>query len=212
MGFDLLAPVYPAMEVFLAGKKLHRCRTAFLGEIRTPQKILLLGEGHGRGLVECIRRFPSSEIVCLEACPGMIRQARRALESAGLGSASTSFVCCDVRDWDPPSARFDLIVSSFFLDCFCAEELERLIPRIARSGTPDAQWLVADFQLAASGWRRCRSRAILWLMYRFFRLATGLSATRICSPDAALVRAGFRLLHRREYEWGLLKSEWWGRG
>src|SRR5712671_6722984 len=56
VNFDVLARHYRWMELVLAGEKLQRCRTAFLGEIPAARNILLLGEGHGRCLVECCRR------------------------------------------------------------------------------------------------------------------------------------------------------------
>src|ERR1041385_77794 len=50
MSFDALAPHYLWMEWLLAGRKLQRCRTAFLDEARAARDILLLGEGNGRFL------------------------------------------------------------------------------------------------------------------------------------------------------------------
>ncbi len=67
MSFDRLAPYYRGMERLLAGNKLHRCRTAWLEEVRDAKRILLAGEGHGRFLEVCAREFPQATIVCVDA-------------------------------------------------------------------------------------------------------------------------------------------------
>src|SRR6187399_1553649 len=72
MSFDRLAPYYRGMEFICAGEKMQRCRTTFLDQIPATQNILLLGEGHGRCLVECLRRFPRAHITCVDASQRML--------------------------------------------------------------------------------------------------------------------------------------------
>lgn len=211
MSFDLLSPHYRWLEFVLAGEKLQRCRTAFLDKISAPKNMLLLGEGHGRCLMECRRRFPNAEITCLDASEGMLKQARRQLEKRGLNSAKVKFVCADILDWNPSGESFDLIATHFFLDCFRPDQLEMLVPKLAAAATPDARWLLADFQTAASGWKRLRSQLILWSMYVFFRAVARLPAGKLTPPDVFLERAGFSLDCRAESEWGLLHSDYWMR-
>ena len=209
MSFDALAPHYQWMEFVLAGEKLQRCRTVFLDEIPAARSILLMGEGHGRCLVECCRRFTDAQIVCVDASEPMLAQARRQLAAHNAGSARVEFICADILNWLPPSNAFDLIVTNFFLDCFRENQLEQIIVRLAGAAAPDANWLLADFQIPAAGPKRLRSRLILWIMFAFFRATTRLPANRLTAPDSFLNRAGF-LLHRRvEAEWGLLHSDWW---
>jgi len=209
MSFDLLAPVYQRMEILLAGGKLQRCRSAHLKDIPVPRTILMAGEGHGRGLVECLRQFPEARITCIDSSQGMIAQARANLRRHGLNAGAVEFIHADILAWEPPAGAFDLIVTHFFLDCFRPDQLEVLVPMLARAGSPRAHWLLADFQVARAGWWRPRSRAILWAMYRFFRVTTRLSARELTPPDPFLLDAGFEPHLRIESEWGLLKSECW---
>jgi SAM-dependent methyltransferase len=208
MGFDLLAPHCRWMEFVLAGQKLQRCRTAFLDEVAAPKNILLVGEGHGRALVECCRRFCVARIVCLDASERMLNQARERL--APRLRAQVEFIHADILQWEAATAHsFDLIVTNFFLDCFRQDQLNHVINRLALSAAPGADWLLSDFQVASSGMTRIRSRVILWAMYIFFRVVTRLSATRLIRPDPLLKAAGFDLHRRLETEWGLLHSDWW---
>lgn len=211
MSFDLLAPYYRGMELICAGEKMHRCRTAFLDEISTAQNILLLGEGPGRSLVECRRKFPHAQITCLDASSRMLAEARKRLRRVDLQLTRVQFVHTDILDWIPGAADYDLVVANFFLDCFPAEQLERIISKIALATKPEANWLIADFQTSATGWKGIRSRMILWSLYRFFRVTTRLPAKELTTPDPYLQQVGFRLQRRIQADWNLLHSDWWQR-
>jgi len=165
MSFDTLAPYYRWMESILAGGKMHRCRMAFLDQIPQPKNILLPGEGHGRGLVEYCRRFADAQITFVDASERMLAQARRQLARHHLNASRVAFTQADILNWLPSSKTYDLIVTNFFLDCFRAEQLEQLIPRIVDLSASDANWLIADFQIPPSGWRRIRSRLIIWILW-----------------------------------------------
>jgi ubiquinone/menaquinone biosynthesis C-methylase UbiE len=209
MSFDVLAPHYRWMEFVSAGNKLQHCRTAFLGRVATASRILILGEGNGRFLLECRRQFPDAKITVVDASSRMLARARRRLEGQGFNGGRIDFICADALAWTPPERAFDLIVTHFFLDCFRADQLETLIPMLARAAAPRANWLFADFQAATEGWARFRSRVILWLMYRFFTVVTQLPAGTLTPPDSLLQRHGFSLREREVYDWELLHSDWW---
>lgn len=208
MSFDILAPHYRWMEVVLAGDKLQRCRTAFLPRIPTATNILILGEGNGRFLRECRCQFPDAKITVVDSSARMLELAKRRL---GADCRQIEFIRADALTWSPPAHSFDLIVTHFFLDCFRPEQLQPLIAGLARAAAPSANWLVADFQAAAHGWRRLRSRAILWVMYRFFTIVTRLPAASLTPPDAFLEQQGFKLCERMLHDWELLHSDWWQR-
>lgn len=207
MNFDRIAPFYRTMEFVTAGGKLQVCRTAFLGEIRVPRKILIAGEGHGRFLLECVRRFPDARIVVVDSSARMLEIARRKV-----ASDRVEFVQADFLEFIGPSGDFDLIVTHFFLDCFTAEELPQVIVKLARMASPAADWLLADFEIAPAGAARWRSQIIVGMLYRFFKGVTGLRASSLISPDGEIQKTGFARHCRASYDWGLLKSEWWQRG
>ena len=207
MSFDRLAPFYRTIERIAAGGKLQRCRLAFLREIPAPRHVLLAGEGHGRFLPECRRQFPDAEITVIDASAKMLEIARTSVPHERI-----NFIHADILHLPAPAGAFDLIVTHFFLDCFDADNLAAVVENLARAATPDAHWLLADFQIPAGTAARLRARAILTLLYRFFRLTCHLRARNLIPPDAHLQTAGFHRQARRTYDWGLLKSEWWKQG
>jgi SAM-dependent methyltransferase len=211
MSFDTLATHYRWMEFVLAGERLQRCRTAFLRQAARKKRVLILGEGNGRFLAECRRALGSAEIVCVDASARMLALARERVARLGLSAGEIEFVHADALAWRPPENAFDLIVTHFFLDCFPAEQVERLVGALATAAEREATWLLADFGVPAGGLRRWRAVMIHRLMYLFFRAATGLSARRLTEPDGFLERHDFRLCERKESEWGLLHSDRWER-
>ena len=211
MSFDLLAPHYRWIEAMCAGGQLQRCRTALLAVLSVPQQVLVYGEGNGRFLVELCRRFPATRVTVVEESAVMIDLAHARLRRAGLAGAHVTFIHADALTWRPSPAAFDLIVTCFFLDCFRADQLQQLVPAIARAAAADAQWLRADFQIAHAGLRRACSQVIMKILYAFFRYATQLPAHRLVEVEPYLSAAGFTLRDRREFVFGLLFCECWKR-
>lgn len=219
MSFDRLAPHYTWMERVLAGSRLQRARTAWLGELLPAETgagvdspaILIAGVGHGPFLRVCATRFPTARITSVDASAAMLRQARARTLAAGLDGARLEFVHARLPEWRPESASYDAIVTHFFLDCFPPGELAEVVAVLAQGARGRATWLVADFAMPVRGWRRQRARAVHGLMYGFFRRVTGIPACRVTPPDAALRHEGFRLCRRATAEWGLLQSDLWER-
>jgi ubiquinone/menaquinone biosynthesis C-methylase UbiE len=209
-GFDGLARFYDGMENVLAGRKLIRCREAFLTVMPPPRRVLLLGEGHGRFLSALLKIHPEINVTCVDASAKMLAVTRRRLQRSGQSTRLITFLRRDLLQWDPPAQAYDLIVTQFVLDCFPPAQLTALMSRLATAAQPGARWLVSDFHLPElRGWRRLRASAILWVMYRFFRLVTKLPASGLTPPGPIFEHLGFQRLHHKEIEWGLLVSEIW---
>jgi hypothetical protein len=206
MNFDRIAPFYRAMEAVTAGGKLQQCRVAFLDEIPPPRRVLIAGEGHGRFLPELVRRFPGASITVVDSSRKMLEIARSKVPDSEI-----DFVHADLCKWLPETGNFDLIVTHFFLDCFAPDGLRQVMARLGQWSTPDAHWLLADFQQAPGIVDGIRSRFILKLLYGFFRVTCNLQAMRLSPPERHLLSAGFTLHRRISTDWGLLKAEWWRR-
>lgn len=211
MNFDRLAAHYHWMETLFAGGLMQRCRTIFLSRTRNCSRALLVGEGTGKFLVELLRSNPRIKVTCIEHCQGMIAQMHRRLAADKLDESRVQFEQMDALNWSPTRDKFDLVVTNFFLDCFRAEQLQQLVPRLAGSATDEAIWLVADFCEPERGWRRWRAKTILALLYAFFKLTTCLSSSRLTPPDPFLAGAGFNLVERRWASFGLAHSDFWQR-
>ena len=211
MNFDRIAPYYPWMETFLAGGLMQRCRTKYLSRTTNCRRALLVGEGTGKFLAALLRHNPQIQVTCVEHSEEMIQQIRRRLAAEKLEAARVELVQTNALEWSPPTEQFDLVATHFFLDCFRAEQLQQLVPRLAHSTTPDAIWLLTDFCEPERGWQRWRARIILAMLYMFFRITASLPARRLTPPDSFLAGAGFNLAERRRASFGLTHSDFWQR-
>ena len=210
MSFDRLAPHYRWMEAVGAGDLMQRCRVRWLAEVRNARRVLCAGEGNGRMLSACAKALPECEFVVLDQSREMLVRAQRRWEKNGQHQQIT-FEQVDLREWDAGSERFDLVITSFFLDCFAADELQMVIKRISAATSPRARWLNSDFAVPSHGWQRVRAQVGLKMAYRFFRWSAGISADRIVDPAAFLCAAGFARCLREQFDHGLLYSELWER-
>lgn len=212
MSFERVAPHYTWMENLLAGPRLQRSRVEWLEALSDCERVLIAGVGHGHFLRAAVRRFPRLHATCVDASAGMLARARRNALRAGARRDQLDFIHGELPTWRPRGARFDAIVTHFFLDCFPPDELGEVVHVLAASARPAAKWLLADFTVPQRGLARHRARAVHALMYAFFRRATRVRARRVTPPGPWLARHGFTLAGRRTSEWGLLQSDLWARG
>jgi SAM-dependent methyltransferase len=213
MSFDRLARVYEPLERLVMGRALHRCRTAFLSEVRGVRRVLILGEGDGRFLEDFLGVNSVARVDCLDGSPAMIARARKRLARTGLDQPGrVHFSCADARSWQATGREYDLIVTHFFLDCFGPAEAARLVAKVGGWACPGAVWLLGEFNLPPGGPARWRARLWVSLLYLIFRAVTGITARRLPEFKPMLVEGGFRLKAERQTEAGMLVSQLWSSG
>lgn len=200
MNCDPIARWYRWLEYAGFGRALEKRRMAFLGDVANAHRVLLLGEGDGRFLVNLVEQNRAASIDYVDLSWRMLELARR---RAG---ERVSYRQGDALTVDLPENEYDLIVTHFFLDCFGEADLVRLVDRVARSATSHARWLVSEFR-EPSPW----ARAVVGSLYWFFRMTTGLKTTRLVDHRVLLERRGFRLIREERARAGLLASELWKR-
>ena len=189
-GFCRLAPVYAFLEKIAFGRGLERVRFCLLGELRDCREILLLGEGDGRCLAQVLKVAPQARCHVVDSSPAMLQHAASRL--AASDRVRVTFECADVLTWQPPHCRYDAVVSLFFLDCFEADDVRRLVDGLTRALRPGAKWVWADFVLPEKGPARWRAQGWLAVMYGFFRIVTQLPARQLPPTENILHRAGWR--------------------
>jgi ubiquinone/menaquinone biosynthesis C-methylase UbiE len=212
VSFDAIAPWYRALETITFGGDLQRARVACLGEIGTPRRAVIVGEGNGRFLCELLRRHPDIAVDCVDASERMLELARRRVERQIPDRANRiNFLPQDIASWSSPENQFDLIVTHFFLDCFPESRVAEIVAKLSRAAAVNATWLLADFCIPAGGFARWRAGLWLAAMYRFFRFTAGIEATELGDPSASLLAERFSLARQHLFRNGMVKSELWRR-
>lgn len=201
MDFDRVAPYYRRLERLTMGRVQEEARVHWLPEVGGARQGLLVGEGDGHFLEAALRACPEARFTVVEPSARMLELARRTAGAA----TRIEFVQAALPDWRPAAGRFDLIVTNFFFDCFNGEEVQRLIPAIARGAAAECTWLVAEYAAALS-WRQ---RVLLAGAYAFFRWTAGVRAHGV-PPYAALMEAqGFRLLGEQRFGREMVAAQRW---
>ena len=209
--FDRLAGVYRWMELFSFGPFLHRARCAFLTEIISAPRALILGDGDGRFTAELLQINPRVQIDAVDASPAMLEAL---VHRAGPDAGRVRTHAADARTWlasKPGSTKplYDLVVTHFFLDCLTSSETRALSNAIRLRMAPDALWLISDFSIPPGLYGRLVARPVVQLLYRAFGMLTGLGVTRLPDHPNILRYTGFTLFARKTMLGGLLVSEIW---
>lgn len=207
MNFDRIAPHYRWLETLVFGNQLQRSRIAFVREIESPRRVLVVGEGDGRFLAEFVRAHPDAAVDCVDASARMIELARARLGDRPL----VNFICADLRRVLLEASYYDLVVTDFFLDCFAEEALTAVIAKLANSAAPNAQWLVADFHEPSNGRRHLAARVLVASMYFFFRVIAGIEARCLVDYHPLLQAQGFTLEKAAFPPNETIRSERWRR-
>lgn len=202
-GFDALASSYRWLETLAFGGALMRARIAHFSHLATCQKILVVGDGDGRALIELLQQAPAAHIDSIDISPRMIAQAKARLPQADL--ARVTFTVADARTV-PLNGPYDGVVTAFVLDCFTPEDTAALIRRVAARLTPDARWIYTDFAVPASGLTRLHARVVVGGLYAFFRWRTGIEARELPPVEAELAAVGLRVVATRTWRAGLVRS------
>jgi ubiquinone/menaquinone biosynthesis C-methylase UbiE len=106
----------------------------------------------------------------------------------------------------PFEGPYDLVVTHFFLDCFSESQIEELVGRIARATTPDAEWIVSEFQ--TPHWA---AALFVKALYLAFRVLTGSGVRRLPAYSNALAANGFKRIAHKTALYETLVSEFWER-
>jgi ubiquinone/menaquinone biosynthesis C-methylase UbiE len=204
--FNRLARVYRWMEWFSFGPWLWRCRCAFLGEINSCRRALVLGDGDGRFTSRLLSENQSVLIDAVDASSAMLSEfARR----AGPHAARVRLHLADAREWPPPNSDYDLIVTHFFLDCLTTNDVAQLAARLQSHLQPGTTWVVSEFAIPDSRFGRVLARPLITALYWAFGFLTGLTILRLPHYRDALAHLGFALRRERRWLGGLLVSELW---
>jgi SAM-dependent methyltransferase len=203
-GYDQLSHIYRLVEFIAFGRALERARFQHFDRLRDCRRILLLGDGDGRGLALACRLAPHARIDSLDFSAGMLEHAARRLRPED--RARVTLRQADALTADFPADTYDAVTTLFFLDCFSGEQVRAFIERLRPALKPGALWLYADFALPPRGFYRARAQVWLSLMLFFFRWQTGLTVRALPQAEYLLRDAGFHRLAETSWQGGFILS------
>ena len=182
-GYNRLAPMYDSLAILFVGKQIQQAQLKLLHHLKDCRKALILGGGTGWILPYIFQINPTLQIDYVDNAACMIDRAR-----AYAGSYKTIRFILGTEA-AVPDRDYDAVVTNFFVDLFSDQQLTVLIEIIRTRLTTDAYWLVTDFEAHTSG-----QRLKVNLMYKFFRIVTGLTTGMLPMWFQTFTRAGFILI------------------
>ncbi|MBV6432850.1 MAG: hypothetical protein IANPNBLG_02997 [Bryobacteraceae bacterium] len=207
MNADRIAAFYRWIEYVAFGKALERRRFAFLSRAALSRRVLILGEGDGRFLARLLALNDAAWVDVVDASGSMLALARGRVPPPAAGRVR--FHRRNALLAPLPGDGYDLIVTHFFLDCFSTDDAARMIARLSAALRPGGEWIVSEFQEPSGRLARLHARLWLFVMYAFFRLATGLTADKLPPYSTLLSAAGLVIEEQQQARWGLMVSQLW---
>lgn len=204
--FDRLASLYRWMEWAAFGPWLGRCRRAYLREMATARRALVLGDGDGRFTAALLAANSAVQVDAVDASLAMLFALER---RAGAHPARLRTFVADARSWSPGASGYNLVATHFFLDCLTTDEVKLLAARICPALAPGAAWVVSEFAAPANAYGRLMARPLIAFLYLAFRMMTGMKVRQLPDHTAALTQAGLMLRSRKTFLGGLLAAELW---
>lgn len=141
-----------------------------------------MGGGTGWLLKEILKVNRSCKIHYIDASSKMI-----ALAKAKTRNDKRVVFIHGTEDDIPTSLKFDGVITNFYLDLFSESTLQVVVRKIRSALVPGSPWIATDFVHGTKWWQR----AMLKVMYRFFKLATYIEAKRLPAWDKAICQEGF---------------------
>ena len=84
-----------------------------------------------------------------------------------------------------------------------------MIEQIVAAAGSQARWLLSDFVIPRSGFRRVHAKLWLRTMYSFFRQAAHIEADDLIDPSPLMRSFGFELRQRIDSRFGLITAQLW---
>ena len=205
--FDRVARIYRWLEYLTFGPLLWRCRTHFLPQLLQCRNALILGDGDGRFTARLLHLNSQIRVHAVDGSPRMIETLEQAA-TPHRNRLTTQIA--NMNHWNPPhSEPYDLIVTHFFLDCLTTAEVAALASRLRPVLAPQPHWLVSEFAVPQTFFGRLFAAPLVALLYRAFRVITGLRQQSLPEHARALTDSGWALDRESLHLRGLLVSQLW---
>jgi len=198
-GFDRIAPVYDLLVGIVFGKSIRNAQLYFLSDIPKRSNVLILGGGTGWLLEELLKVNPDCNVWYVEASRKMLERTQKKI-------ATRPTTCVHyihgTEAFLPQDISFDAVITNFYFDLFSSVSLHKVLNHIVKSMLPHAVLLISDFT-NTNVWRH---RILLMIMYRFFRLVSGIESTHLPDWQNQLKHVGLGEVKSKLFYGGFIKS------
>jgi len=201
-----IAHVYALLEKLLWGNQLQTARLHARSFVHPDAPTLLLGDGDGRFSTALHLLYPGLDITSVEISRSMNQLAMRRRKRLGLSNESYRQVEMDLRLWEPPLHKYEMVVLHFVTDCLIPDENRALAQSMVRTLKPGGSVMLTDFVIPASGFSKWRARGSVALMFGLFRSLCSLQTRQLHNYWKFFEEAGFECIQSDYFASGCIRS------
>ncbi|ALI99650.1 class I SAM-dependent methyltransferase [Rufibacter tibetensis] len=188
--FNLISPVYDALAKLVYGKSQQRAQAHFLSCIPAGARVLILGGGSGWILNQVLQHSTPAHVLFLEASSKMLEKAKgNVLPTA---SKTTVEFRLGTEASLSSSEMFHVVLTPFVLDLFTPQQAYAMMQRLDQALFPTGLWLHTDFYLSPSPLRKIWQKPLLWGMYWFFGLVSGILGKTLPPFESLFQKLGYK--------------------
>ncbi len=200
-GFNWIAPFYDSLQKMVFGRALIESQLAFLHDIPDNSNVLILGGGSGETMKRLLELRKGCHIWYVEASDVMLKLAQ---ERVRMREGSVHFIH-GTEASIPENVVFDAAITGFFLDLFSDEKVAWMVSAMDKHLKGSGVWLITDFVNTGKWWQRI----LLWVMYKFFVVTSGIEARRLPDWEKLVAGSGFQQIKSRLFVAGFINSAVW---
>ncbi|MBB6459734.1 class I SAM-dependent methyltransferase [Flammeovirga kamogawensis] len=185
--FDGVAFIYDALAYLVFGKSITSIQSIHFDKISLGRRILFIGGGTGKLLLEIDKRLQPSEIVYIEMSPKMMELSKKHIVSAPITYVTDSYEVA--KNY----GQFDLIITNFFLDVLQEKALKTFISTTPSLLNKRGLWLISDFRIARKKPLKYLHKFLHWSMITFFKVTANLQNTTLYNYVELITTNNFRI-------------------
>lgn len=198
--FDRIAFLYDGLVKLVFGSVLRKAQCHFLEELPHHGRVLIMGGGSGWILEEIANSRKRLSIDYVEASEAMIKLAKeRELE------LEVNFIHGN-EEYPTTGQEYDVVVTPFFLDLFGPKRFLRSMEKLDLCLAKQGMWIFTDFYIPTKGFARYYAKALIFVMYRFFRMCCGIDARKLPGFDQAFQQMNYEMKAEALYYFGIVRS------
>ena len=197
--YDPVAPYYDLLQRLVFSNSLLRAQEATLHQILPADHIVVAGGGSGMVLESITRLHPSGlTITYIDVSPRMIAKARQ----RNCGNNKVQFIAAPVQEV-ALSNDYDIVITPFLFDNFSGEMADAVFQHLHTALRPGGNWLHTDFSTDTG----IAHRALLKLMYAFFRVTCGIDANDLPDMDVRFKIRNYSLVEDHRFMKGFVTAK-----
>jgi len=181
------------------GKRLINAQRFLLEGIPGGATVMIVGGGTGWILEEIAKVHPSGlTVTYIDASAKMTALAQQ----RNAGNNKVNFITAPVETTDT-GIKYDVVITPFFFDNFNEDTSRKIFAHIDRQLGAQGIWLYCDFLETKVLWQR----AVLKLMYVFFRLFCGIEAARLPGIKACFSDFHYKVAGQKTFVNGFVEAQ-----